>query len=112
MQGFAACIDLLDKFGNASSVVVFHRVGFFASLIGDDNSQTSVQERCLFQTAVDLIKVKLNDVGEDRCIGFERDGGSRVITRTNGFEIGDSDARFKSLLVDGPVAMDDDVHPF
>ena len=112
MQGFAACVDLLDKFGNASGIVMFHRVGFFAALVGDDNSQTGVQERCLFQTAVDLIEVKLNDVGEDRCIRLEGDRGPRVVARPNGFEVGDSDARFKSLLVDGPVAMDHDVHPF
>ena len=71
MECFTSGVDLFDEFRNATGIVVFDRVELVAALIGDDNLQSCVEEGRLFEAAVDLVKVKFHNVGENGPIGFE-----------------------------------------
>ena len=58
-----------------------------------------------------MVKVKLDDVGENRGVGLEGDRRSSVVAGTDGFELGYTDARLKSLLVNRAISVNDNIHP-
>ena len=112
MERLPASVDLLHEFGDAASVVVLNCVQFFGSLVGDDNAEACVEKRCFFEATVDLIEIKFHDVGENGAIGLERDDGPGVVARTDDFEVRYAYTGFKTLLVDGAVSVNFNIHPF
>ena len=78
VKRFPPGVDLLDELGNPAGIVVFNGVGFITSFVRNDDFQACVQKRSFLQSAVDLVKVKFKDVGEDGGVWFERDDGARV----------------------------------
>ena len=87
MERFSARIELLDEFRNPAFVMVLNLMRFVPSLVGDDDSKSCVEEGCFLQPAIDLVKIKFNDVGENGQVGLEGDGGARVIARPDGLEV-------------------------
>ncbi len=59
-----------------------------------------------------MVEVELDDVGENRGVGLERDRRPSIVAGTDGFELGHANARLKSLLVNRAIPVNHNIHPF
>ena len=58
-------VDLTYELCKTPFIVMFADMLVFAAVIGNDDFQPCVQERCFFQPGVDLVKVKFGNVREN-----------------------------------------------
>ena len=61
----STAVDLTYEFCQTPFIVMFADMLVFAAVIGNDDFQPCVQERCFFQPGIDLIKVKFGNVREN-----------------------------------------------